>query len=274
MQCKTNSNINLDRGELWHKMLSLTPQNKYFYPQGIGGHTILNITSVNILAITKTIIKIEPEKIIQNWEQRQIPRFKDSPAGATVIKIVTDLYNLNSSVISGKEKLQFINVKKEFKLNVNLKKMDDLKNKLEKIAPHTNVSNFEHEFAIVYDRKQLELRREELKYKISKESLSLYPDYLSKLQVLQALNYIDDQHDVTMKGRVACEMGSNELIITELVLCNTFNDLEPSEIAALLSSLVFQAKTEAEPKLTDCLKKVCAKYLKFSDKIIFVYLSI
>lgn len=59
-----------------------------------------------------------------------------------------------------------------------------------------------------------------------------------------------------MKGRVACEMGQNELMITELVLRNILTDLQPAEIAALLSSLVFQAKTEVEPKMIETLKKV------------------
>lgn len=57
-----------------------------------------------------------------------------------------------------------------------------------------------------------------------------------------------------MKGRVACEMGSNELLITELILSNILTELEPAEIAALLSSLVFQAKTDVSPVITDSLK--------------------
>lgn len=59
-----------------------------------------------------------------------------------------------------------------------------------------------------------------------------------------------------MKGRVACEMGSNELMITELVLHNVFTELPPAEIAALLSCLVFEAKTETEPEIKESLKKV------------------
>lgn len=59
-----------------------------------------------------------------------------------------------------------------------------------------------------------------------------------------------------MKGRVACEMGQNELMITELVMRNILTDLQPAEIAALLSSLVFQAKSDVTPKLTETLQKV------------------
>src|SRR5215469_15860782 len=58
-------------------------------------------------------------------------------------------------------------------------------------------------------------------------------------------------------------MGSRELMITEMVLECVLADKQPSEIAALLSCLVFQQKTRtyqqgkrAEPQLTDKLKQV------------------
>lgn len=57
-------------------------------------------------------------------------------------------------------------------------------------------------------------------------------------------------------------MGQNELLITELILCNMFNDLEPAEIAALLSSLVFQGKIRGEPVIPEKLKKVRVVIIK------------
>ena len=39
-------------------------------------------------------------------------------------------------------------------------------------------------------------------------------------QVLQQLNYVDVNKTVQLKGRVACEMGSHELLITELIFNN------------------------------------------------------
>jgi superfamily II RNA helicase len=58
-------------------------------------------------------------------------------------------------------------------------------------------------------------------------------------------------------------MGSRELIITEMVLDGVLDNKQPSEIAALLSCLVFQQKTrafqhrkQAEPQLTEKLVKV------------------
>ncbi|KAJ6639246.1 Helicase SKI2W [Pseudolycoriella hygida] len=258
---KTNTN----RGELWHRMISMTPQHKLYIPEGVGGHTILTIKFNNIIEITKTNMKIEADKIIQNWEQRQIPRFKDTPPGASLSKTVTELYNLNNSVLCGDTKLQYCNLRQELKTSSIMDEIAKLKRKLGEIINCTNATNFEQEFPVVFDRKSLEKKKDELKFKISKESLLLYPEYVNKLEVLKEMGYIDKQHEVKMKGRVACEMGSNELITTELVLCNTFTDLKPEEIAALLSGLVFQAKTETTPQLTDNLKK-CIENIKEVDE--------
>lgn len=63
-----------------------------------------------------------------------------------------------------------------------------------------------------------------------------------------------------LKGRVACEMGMNELLITELVLRNILTKLRPAEVAALLSALVFRVKSRSDVtednNLPSDLKKV------------------
>lgn len=240
-------------------MLGLTPQYKHFHPEGFGGHIILTLEAENIIEVTKLSLKVEAEVIVNNWTQRQIPRFKNNPPGPSTVRAVNELYDLNESVISKKVRLQTVNFKQEFKMNQDWELISHLRKKMEATLPCTNVTNFEQEFAPVFDRKQLEQKQSELRFKMSNQNLTLYPEYQYKLEILKNLNYIDQQHAVTLKGRVACEMGSNELMITELVLCNTFTDLEPAEIAALLSSLVFQGKTQMEIELTENLQNVSSK---------------
>lgn len=70
-----------------------------------------------------------------------------------------------------------------------------------------------------------------------------------------------------MKGRVACEMGQNELIITELVLRNILTNLQPAEIAALLSSLVFQAKSNVDPTVPENLKEMMVAFVEVDNDI-------
>ena len=75
-------------------------------------------------------------------------------------------------------------------------------------------------------------------------------------QVLEQLKYIDSRGTVQLKGRVACEISNHELIITELILENVFTELHPTEIAALLSCVVFQQKHCSAPNLAPSLKQV------------------
>lgn len=225
-------------------------------PDSAYGHRVLAIEPSNIVDISKKALKIDAEAVLNNWTQRQMPRFRDAPVGPTTEKVLNELFTLHQAIKSKKQKLEFVNFKSEMKMIQELNLIQLYKQKVDDALKCTNVANFEQEFAPVFDRKQLEAKQAELKFKMSNQNLALYPEYQYKLEILKRLNYIDDQHAVTLKGRVACEMGSNELMITELVLCNTFNDLDPAEIAALLSSLVFQGKTQMELKLTDNLKAV------------------
>lgn len=246
----------VDRGEMWHRMIALLPKYSFTEPENAHGHKILTIEPSNIIDITKTVFKVEADTIVNNWAQRQMPRFKDAPIGPTTVKALTELYNLHLSIKNKKQSLQCVNFKKEFNMLQEMKLLALTREKVDSLLPYTKLANFEQEFAPIFDRKQLEAKQSELKFKMSNQNLALYPEYQYKLEILKRLNYVDEQHAVTLKGRVACEMGSNELMITELVLCNTFTDLDPAEIAALLSSLVFQGKTSLDLKLTDNLKAV------------------
>lgn len=75
---------------------------------------------------------------------------------------------------------------------------------------------------------------------------------------------------VSLKGRVARLMGSKELLITELILRNILTELEPAEIAALLSGIVFEAKTEAIPEVNESLKKSMQEIVQVDDHILSI----
>ncbi|XP_058838062.1 superkiller complex protein 2-like isoform X2 [Topomyia yanbarensis] len=260
----------IERGEMWHRMVALSAQNSQFVPEGVGGHSVLQITVSDLIDVTKHMIKCDANKIIQNWDNRQIPRFKDQRPSQSVMDAVVALRELNSAVLNGNIKLESLKIQftlKQLKQNEELKKARE---HLQCYIPYTDIANFVSNFAIVFDRKQMEKKLEDLKYQVSYKSMSLYPDYCNKLKVLQELRYIDEMQQVAMKGRVACEMGQNELMITELVLRNILTDMQPAEIAALLSSLVFQAKTEVDPKMSDSIKKAKVLFEEVENDIRYV----
>ncbi|XP_055373906.1 SKI2 subunit of superkiller complex protein [Condylostylus longicornis] len=259
--------------ELWHKMISLTKEMQFFRPVGAGGHRILEIKFEHVTDITKSLIKVEPDLIIKNWEQRQIERFKDSPPGQSVLKAVTELNQLNESYISNPNSLQTMDLKKGFSLNIEeedeylWREFNTSKKNLREILPYTSIANFKSDFKTVFEKKNLEMEVDELKFRSSPKSLTLYDDYSYKLKVLKELGYVDKNEKVLLKGKIACEMGQNELFVMELIYSNSFEDLEPAEIAALLSGLVFQAKTNTEYKINEKLKEGKKRFEEINKRI-------
>lgn len=78
--------------------------------------------------------------------------------------------------------------------------------------------------------------------------------------MLQSLQYVDSSGAVQLKGRVACQISSHELLLTELLFENVLSPLAPEESAALLSCLVFMQKTQVEPHITNTLQEVRRKW--------------
>ena len=64
--------------------------------------------------------------------------------------------------------------------------------------------------------------------------------FLLYSQVLRTLMFLNRQNVIQLKGCVACEIHSHEVLLTELLFTNIFGHFEPPEIAALLSCVIFQ----------------------------------
>lgn len=84
---------------------------------------------------------------------------------------------------------------------------------------------------------------------------------------------------VELKGKVACEMGMSELLITEIVMRNILTKLEPPEVASLLSALVSKGKTrdlseEDIKELPLNLQKVCLLFSAFKLLTINIFQAI
>lgn len=125
---------------------------------------------------------------------------------------------------------------------------------------HPNIESY---YASVERKEILRKSVVGLKHLLSNESLRLFPDFLQRKSLLQTMGYVDPKNDtVCVKGRVACEVNScEELIVTEMVVEGMLNDLEPAEIVAALSALIFQEKSEddLDSELPERLVLCCAQ---------------
>lgn len=123
-------------------------------------------------------------------------------------------------------------------------------------------------FAMAHDQWIIRDRIDSIRQLMSDQNLQLLPDYEQRIHVLKDLGFIDDQSRVELKGKVACEIHSaDELVLTELVLENVLADYEPEEIVALLSSFVFQEKTDSVPNMTPALEKGQETIIAISEKV-------
>ncbi|PWZ00793.1 putative MTR4-involved in nucleocytoplasmic transport of mRNA [Testicularia cyperi] len=73
-------------------------------------------------------------------------------------------------------------------------------------------------------------------------------------RVLRRLGFTTSEDVVEKKGRVACEISTgDELLLTEMIFNGVFNDLTPSQCAALLSCFVFGEKSTSQTRLKEDL---------------------
>lgn len=161
----------------------------------------------------------------------------------------------------------------QLSLHENLKNKENLMNKFIESNTFSN-PDFDRTYCHLRKQKELKDNIESLQSILSDENLELLPDYEQRLRVLHSLGFIDDNNNVVLKGRVACEINSGwELIMTELILDNFLGDFEPEEIVALLSCFVYEGRTNDEqpPLLTPRLEKGKERISAITDKLIKVY---
>ncbi|OAD60373.1 Helicase SKI2W [Eufriesea mexicana] len=227
------------RLEKWHDIMALT-KKEIFVPVGVPSYEMLTIAAWNILEITQFRIQVDCASVLRSCEMRQLPRFKKEPLNQACERVVQELMTLSLNASRNLSKLKsFVQLSVNNKVCTELQHLFDLKKAVNDIK-WTEILNFEEQFEIIHERYELENKRNKLRLKTSDEELSLYPEYINAVAFLKHLGYIDSDERVALKGRVALQMGKNGLLITELILRNILTVLEPAEIAALLSALVFQ----------------------------------
>ncbi|XP_017891371.1 helicase SKI2W [Ceratina calcarata] len=246
----------IKKPEKWYDIIALT-KTGIFVPTGVPTGEVLTIAAWNILEITNWQIKIDYQLVLGNWEKRQIARFKDEPPSSTYESAMLELLMVSLNASRDESILQpYTEMKMNYDVDMKVKTLLDLKKAVYAMTC-SKMLNFEEQFEVVFERSELESKKNKLQLKLSDEGLSLYPEYTNAVALLRDLGYIDNDERVALKGRVALQMGSNELLITELILKNVLTVLQPAEIAALLSAVIFRQRTNVEPNLTAELKRSC-----------------
>ncbi|XP_076455160.1 superkiller complex protein 2-like isoform X2 [Babylonia areolata] len=250
--------------------MKVTPMKalSLFIPEGVCWHDLVEVTAAQISLITTTTIKVEADKIIKDVKKRQQPRFKDDPPSQSVTVATQELLRLSEKNPGGLKGLDPVK-------DLNLRDIDlveqfrSLRFMEEGIGQFQCVhcAKFEEHFTQLSHNMGLKEEYRRLQFLLSDQSLQLLPEYHQRMEVLRALNYIDDHNAVQLKGRVACEISNHELMITELVFENVLTELHPTDIAAILSCMVFEQKHCSDPELSKTLEEGKQKVLSKAEQI-------
>ncbi|XP_034941079.1 helicase SKI2W [Chelonus insularis] len=256
-----------DKLDIWHSIIALTKKT-IFVPTGIPFYDFLSIRDEHINEITSIVLQTNCDAVYRDYLKRKIPRFQNDAPNQACQSTIQELIALSMMALSNPKVVQpyiVISVSNP-ELLTRLKYIDKLQVQMAYMKL-SEIPNFESHFKQVFERNELERRRRDLQFQLSDESMILYPEYVSRVEVLKRLKYIDTDERITLKGRVALDMGTHELLITELVYRNILTNLQPAEIAAVLSALVFQHKTDVVDIKLPVLKEICKVITEVRDEI-------
>lgn len=145
------------------------------------------------------------------------------------------------------------------------------RNKMDQIVQNAvslDCPQFLKHYTMQHDEWVIKENISSLRQLMSDQNLALLPDYNQRVEVLKDLGFIDEESRVQLKGKVACEIHSaDELVLTELILENALADYEPAEIVALLSSFVFQEKSDDIPELNNKLEAGVNKIIELTARV-------
>ncbi|XP_043272709.1 helicase SKI2W [Venturia canescens] len=242
----------------WYEMIALTKGQLFVPDASQASHAFLTIPGTSILEITNCNIRVDCGLVRKDYEKRQMERFRNDPPSQTCQLAIQELLSLSLLAVQNPRILEpyVQSTLNNPNMRTQLNYMYNLVAKLSKFNC-TQVPDFEEQFEKVFLRNELERERADLRLKLSAEGLALYPEYINRVNILKDLNYIDTDDRVTLKGRVALDMGTHELLITELVYRNLLTNLHPAEIAALLSALIFQRGGDNTLPQLPLLKESC-----------------
>jgi superfamily II RNA helicase len=95
--------------------------------------------------------------------------------------------------------------------------------------------------------KHLESRLKDLNKRIAKESARYWTTFQALANILRLEGYLDGNSPSALGQTAAGIRGTNELFLTEVALSNVFDNLQPAEVAAVLTAIVTEEGRSSEP---------------------------
>eukprot|EP00873_Tetraselmis_striata_P040414 jgi/Tetstr1/460678/TSEL_005874.t1 len=209
-------------------------------------HYVLDaMPASELLGIGRTKIKLDGDKVLEGDKR-------------SVADAVTQLQRAQEEAVKQEGDLPLMDPLSDLKLNdIELVGTVHARQRLieaRAAMPCHKCPQLPEQFCLMNSIRLLTARLHKIKHQISDANLQQMPEFHQRVAVLQDMGYVDEDHTVQLKGRVACEVNTgDELLSTEIIFAGLLTDLSPAEAVALLSALVFQEKSDVEPSLPERL---------------------
>ena len=241
------------------------------FPEGPCSQVVTSVAVNDIAVVSTKVLKVNAERIIDDVRKREQPRFRNDPAGQSTQLATQELLRLVESNCDGfpaVDPVADLRIQ-DLDLVQDVKRFQYLAHQLPTFGC-IHDPMFEENFRLLRGNTAVRDEHRRLKVLLSDESLSLLPEYQDRVRVLRRLGFVDDGGVVQLKGRVACELSTaagHELLLTELIFANAFCDMQPAEVASLLSCFVFQAARCSKPNLTPQLLRCQDRFVRKAAEV-------
>ena len=265
-----NSSLSAD-DEDWSILPRPVISNKLFFPEGHCSQIVTSISVDDIAVVTVKVLKVNADRIIDDVRKREQPRFRNDPPGQSTQLATQELLRLvesNPDVLPAVDPVADLRIQ-DLDLVQDVRRFQYLANSLPTFSC-IHHPMFDVNFKRLRENTAARDEHRRLKMLLSDDSLSLLPEYQQRVKVLRTLGYVDESGVVQLKGRVACELttaAGHELLLTELIFDNAFANMEPAEVASLLSCFVFQTARCSEPNLTPHLLKCQKRFVSKAAEV-------
>ena len=237
--------VNLDKKAFADRNVLLKPKN-----EANGEIKVISIRLSNIVQIST--IRIHVPKDLKNFDSKQ-----------SVKKSMRQIQKQFEDKVPLLDPIEDMKIKsKEFLAIVT--KIETYEKRLLELGEISS-----EQFELYRQKDSLESEIKRFKAELRRAESLLHMDELKcRKRVLRRLGYCTNSDVIEIKGRVACEITSgDELLITEMLFNGLFNNLNPNQIASLLSCFVFEEKAEQLPKLTEELSEPLRQMQELAKRI-------
>lgn len=138
-------------------------------------------------------------------------------------------------------------------------------------APCLGCPAFDRHYINAVEAVELDRTIQNTRQKYDRNSLALIDEYSARVKFLTDHGFLADL--ITLKGRVAAEIKTvNEVLATELIFANAFEEYSPSELIAVFSCMISEGgapeeKPSEDSKLLDRLEALTEKYQSMAEEL-------